>query len=135
MGVGQFTPAVRAGGTIRPYRFVKAESSEDNSALECDANEEALGVTDGSNKEFDNANHAEDGDQVRLQPGEIVLAEAGGTFNTGDNLKTDADGKVIVVATTGTTNQNAVAVALEDGADGKIVRVRREPKVIRPAIA
>ena len=135
MGVGQFTPGLRAGGTIRPYRFVKVESSEDNSALECDANEEAIGVTDGSNKEFDRANHAEDGDQIRLQPGEVVRAEAGGTFNAGDNLKTDADGKAVVAATTGTTNQNVVAVALEDGAVGKIVSVRREPKVIRPAIA
>ena len=76
-----------------------------------------------------------DADKIaRLQGGEVGLAECGGTFNTGDDLKTDADGKVVIVAVVGTTNQNSVAVALEDGAVGKIVRVRREPKVIRPAL-
>lgn len=130
--------SLMANGTIRPFRFVKIDATNDNEAQECDANEEAVGVSAGDTKGFDSDNHAEDGDQVRLQNstiGESVYVECGGTIASGARVKSDADGKAVASATTGTTEQNSCGTAREDGADGKIIRIVFNPIAHRPALA
>jgi hypothetical protein len=92
---GQDTPNLRAGGTIRPFRAVKASTTEDNTCLECNADESCIGVSTGDNLEFDSDNHATDGLEVRLQPGRVWVIEAGGAITQGDELVSDADGRAV----------------------------------------
>lgn len=136
--VGQFTPTGRAGGTIRPFRLVKFESGTDNTLLEADANEACIGISQGSNKDFTSANHAEDTDPVMLQPGRIMRLECDGSgtaIAAGDRLKSDADGKGVKALTTGTVNQESPCRSLQDCAsDGLLIDVMFDPQVVRPAI-
>jgi hypothetical protein len=120
----QTTPNLRASGTIRPYRFVKQDGSTDNAGAEADANEVAVGVSNGTNLDYTSANHAVDGDVIHLQPGSIVDVEFGGTVTVGGRVKSDADGKAVAVATSGATQQNSLGVALHGGADGKISKIK-----------
>lgn len=126
-------PNLIASGTIRPARIVKMDGSTDNSAAEANANEAAVGVAGKDNKLFDNANHAEDGDPIRLQDndGEIEV-ECGGSITNGGRFKSDADGKAVAIGTTGTVNQESLGYVLETGADTKIVRAIWAPLVVRP---
>lgn len=129
--VAQFTPNLVAGGTIRPFRFVKMHTT-DGQGVEADANEEAIGISDGSTADYTSNNHAVSGDLIRLQPGHILYVECGGTVAGGANAKSDADGKAVAVATTGTTEQHQLVKLIEDGADGKIVRCIWAPKRFHP---
>ena len=112
-----------AEGTIRPFRCVKMGSA-DNSGLEADANEQCVGISDGSAIAFDNANHAVSGGTIHLQPGKIKSLEGGGAVSPGGQIKSDADGKGVAVATSGTTTQLTVGIALETFADTKISRMQ-----------
>jgi len=128
------TPSLEAESTIRPFRGVALGSAE-NQAVEANANNMCIGVSDGSTRSFDSANHAEDGDAIRLQPGAIVRIECGGTVTVAANVKTDADGKGVAAAGTGATNQYVLGPALENGASGTIIQVVWQPFVIRPALS
>ncbi len=130
----QISPNLEAGGTIAPYRFVTINTSNDKQGDQAGANATAVGVANGSTKQFDSANHAEDGDIISLQPGNVVWVEAGGTITRGGRTKSDADGKAVAVATTGTTNQESLGHALESAASGEIIRLYWNPQVIRPAL-
>lgn len=123
--------ALTAEGTIRPFRGVKIGSA-DNSGLEADANEEIVGVCDGSSISFDVANHAVSGGIIHLQPGRIKFIEGGGAVSPGGRMKTDADGKGVAVASSGTTTQNSIGIALETAADTKISRFQFEPDKFDP---
>lgn len=127
MTVGQFTAQLRAVGNIRPFRFVKVDGTEDNSCAEAgDAEPLVIGVSQGDNKEFDNANHAEDGDICRLQPGPVVRVEAGGAFAVGAELQPIANG---LADDTTAIGEVSAGIALEAAADaGEVVRMRLEPR-------
>ena len=129
------TPNLVAGGTIRPYRLVKCSTAADNTGLEADANERCIGVAGGDTKQFDSANHAESGDGITLQPGAVVLVEAGGSITRGAQVKSDGDGKCVTLATSGTTVQEAAGICLESAASGTIVRILWQPSQIRPALS
>jgi hypothetical protein len=129
------TPNLEANGDIRPYRAVAPSGSGDNETGEANANNQCYGVCAGSTRRHDSANHAEDGDTVSLQPGVVLMIECGGTITRGNSLKTDADGKAVEVATTGTTNQNHIGIALESGASGEIIRMFWQPQTVRPALS
>ena len=132
----QMHPNLVANGDIRPYRAVAPTGSADNACGEANANNICFGIVGGDTKAFDSANHAESGDQVSLQPGNVVLIELGsGGATRGNSLKTDADGKGVEVAGSGATNQNHIGIALESGAAGAIVRMYWQPLVIRPALS
>ena len=120
--IGQFTPSLRAVGNIRPFRFVKVDTTEDNSCAEAgDAEALIVGVSQGDNKEFDNANHAEDGDLCRLQPGVVVRVEAGAALAVGAQVAPIAGGLADDV---GAATENAIGIALEAAADAvEIVRI------------
>jgi len=123
-------PNLEAGGTIRPYRFVKINTAADNQCLESDANDTIIGVSAGSTRQFDSANHAEDGDQTTLQMGSILMVEAGASITRGAPLESDADGKA-TNQTVDTTSRRIGGFALESGSSGEIIRMLWQPYFIR----
>lgn len=132
-------PALVASGAVRPCRFVKP--SGDFTGAECDANEDAIGISYQSGRnppipQVSTNNHADIGDPIHLYgEGDICLLTYGATVTAGQKLKSDADGQGVPVLTTGTTNQLARAVALEGGASGELRRVQVVRETIRPALA
>ncbi|MFQ5473568.1 MAG: hypothetical protein ACE5FA_11895 [Dehalococcoidia bacterium] len=136
MTVGQTTPALRAKGTILPYRAVKSDGTNDNACVvAAAATDIVLGVTDGSNKAFDSANHAESGDEVRLQPGDILTIEAGEAVTVGDDIVPGTAGVAMVAATTGTVNEFILGTAIEAAsASTKLFRFRWNPHHSRVAL-
>ncbi|GAB6165613.1 hypothetical protein JCM19992_16130 [Thermostilla marina] len=133
-------PQLVAAGDIRPCRFVKIAAQ--HKAAECDANELPIGVSQqGTDKpEIENLSSATlaaaAGESLQIYSvGDVCLLEAGATINAGDRLKSDADGKGVPIATTGTALQNYGAVALQDGAAGELVRVFVLIGSERPALA
>lgn len=125
MGSFSDTPALIAGGTILPYRFVRPSTAADDTGLQSAAiTTPVLGVTDGSTKAFNSANHAETGDPITLQGGDVVLVEAGGNITRGAMVESDSDGKAITATTTTGLNYQGY-VALQSAASGTIIRVQR----------
>lgn len=125
MGSFSDTPALIAGGTILPYRFVRPSTSADDTGLQASAiTTPVLGVSDGSTRAFNSANHAETGDPITLQGGDVVLVEAGGSITRGAMVETDSDGKAITQSSTAGLNYNGY-VALQSAASGTIIRIQR----------
>ena len=72
--VGQFTPVFRATGDIAPWRAVSMDG--DNQVAPAITNQfDVPGVTFGDSKAFNSNLHAESGDLVRLQFGDIKKIE------------------------------------------------------------
>lgn len=132
-----------AGGDLRPFRFCKLTDQFEVS--EADANDPIRGVCGGQTNKAPLSDfsitplHAEEGGLVQLyEEGEETYLELGDTVTvaTEARLKSDADGRGVPVATSGTTLQNYGAIALQDGVAGDIIRVRVTPNgTYRPAIA
>lgn len=117
----QHTPNSRAGGTIRPFRFVKQSLTEDNTVLECEDGEAPIGICKGDNLEFDVDNHATDGLIVRLQQGSIMEIEAGGALTRGFPVGPDSDGRAV-------EGGGGFAIALQNAAAaGDIIEVLFNP--------
>ena len=51
----------------------------------------------------------------------ILLVEAGGTITAGDEITSDANGKAVTLG----ENQKSNGYALDDGADGDVIRIVR----------
>lgn len=137
-------PELIAGGDIRPFRFVKIDTSQggDHTGLEADANDELIGVCGGDTNYAPLSGlittnyHAQEGQPIKLHgDGEETLLELGDTVTQGDKLKSDADGRGVPIATTGTTLQHYGAIALESGAADQRIRVQVLLGSERPAIA
>lgn len=125
MGSFSDTPALIAGGTILPYRFVRPSTSADDTGLQAAAiTTPVLGVSDGSTKAFNSANHAETGDPITLQGGDVVLVEAGGSITRGAMVESDSVGRAITQSSTAGLNYNGY-VALQSAASGTIIRIQR----------
>lgn len=117
----QHTPSSRAGGTIRPSRFVKQSRTEDNTVLECDHGELPVGICKEDNLEFDTDNHATDGLPVRLQQGSIMEVECGAAIVRGYPVGPDADGRAVEAG-------GGFCIALQSGAGaGDIIEVLFNP--------
>lgn len=135
-------PNWQAGGTIRSSRFIKQTDSY--IASEADANERIVGVSmEGtrsapiSDDGLSESRAALVGESFAAYgDGEECLLELGDTVDVSAEarLKSDADGKGVPIATTGTTVQNFGGYALEDGVAGDKVRFRVEIGALRPAI-
>ena len=133
MGSFSDTPALIAGGTIRPYRFVVASTSADNTGEEAVNGTTAIvGVSDGSTRRFDSANHAEVvggvGDPITLQGGDVVLVQCHtATVPTrGALVQSHTDGTARAADTgAGPARRFQGYVALEDGASGRIIRIQK----------
>lgn len=132
-----------ASGDINPCRFVTRDSDANYSVSEADANEIVAGISGSGTRSapypgLASALHAAANDTVVVhqEPDDEVLLEAGGTFNAGDRLKSDADGKGVAIAGTGTTIQHFGAIANEAAtASGQLVRVKVKVGSERPALA
>jgi len=125
MGSFSDTPALIAGGTILPYRFVKPDTTADDTGIQATSiTTPVLGVSDGSTKAFNSGNHAETGDPITLQGGDVVLVEAGGNITRGAMVESDSNGKAITQSSTSGLNYNGY-VALQSAASGTIIRIQR----------
>lgn len=120
----QFSPNLIAGGTILPYRIVKMDTTAFQGVASTAAGDYVVGVTDGSTRRFDSANHAESGDQISLQPSNCVQISAGGTITAGSALKATTAGQAVATTTSGDV---ALFVALEGAASGQIFWAYRLP--------
>ena len=109
----QFSPNLVAGGTILPFRVVKMDTTAFQGVASTAAGDFVVGVTDGSTRRFDSANHAETGDPISLQPSNCVQLTASTSITAGQGLMPTTAGKVTPVTSTNT----ALFVALE-GASG-----------------
>lgn len=113
--------AYRANGTIRVARFVKIDSSDNNSVLEADANERVLGISQIGGRTApiptvttDPPEAAQSGEDVNVHlEGEICLLYAGtGGWTAGGLLKSDADGAGVAIDETAGNKEEAGARAL-----------------------
>jgi hypothetical protein len=130
------TPNIMAGDTIRPYRFVRIVNTEDNLGMEANAGDIMAGVAAGDTKQHDSANHAEDGDQIALQMGAVVLCEAGGAITRSAMVESDEEGRAVAETTSGTSNRVVAGIALESaGGAGEIIRVLWRPGFRRHALS
>jgi hypothetical protein len=137
-GIGQ------ANGTIRRCRFVKMDTADSNGVLEADANEKTVGISDIGTSD-DGPTPSVTADPSQVTAGKSVLVhtlgktcqlEAGsGGFSAGDDLKSDADGKGVVAASTGTTVQRIGAHALTAAAAGELGWVIVVYAAVRPALS
>lgn len=109
----QFSPNLVAGGTILPLRVVKMDTTAFQGVASTAAGDFVVGVTDGSTRRFDSANHADTGDPISLQPSNCVQLTASTSITAGQGLVPTTAGKVTPVTSTNT----ALFVALE-GASG-----------------
>lgn len=130
MGSFSDTPALLAKGTIAPFTFVKADSSNDDSGLQATAvTDTILGVTDGSTNGPTSANHAVTGDPITLQGGDVVLIKCNatpGTINPGTMLEAASDGTCkAATVTAGPQRRFHGYAALQTGAAGVIIRARK----------
>lgn len=130
-----------ADGDISPSRFVKTLTTADNSVAQAGANAAVIGISQEGAREPPLPGvtllAGKTGDNIQIyQMTDSCLLELGGTIVAGDYLKSDANGKGVVIATTGTTAQEIGARALTAGASGEKVRVQVfiETKVY-PALA
>lgn len=141
---GISVPIYKAGGTIRRARFVQVDTTNDYTAIEADANDIILGIATDSGRAAaipaetaDPPEAAQDGEPVEIAfAGDFALLEIGsGGCTAGDLLKSDADGKGVGIASSGTTIQQIGARALADAADGELVEVQVLTYSERPALA
>lgn len=130
-----------SGGTIRPSRFVKLSTAADYTLLEADANELIVGISDAGTRdapiEDASGNIAAAGDAFMYIPeGNVCILEIGsGGVTRGAAIKSDADGKGVLAATTGTTEQFIGAYALETASEGELARVLIKAHSRYPALA
>lgn len=124
-----------AGGTIQPHRFVQLDPNNAYTALQASAGAPIMGIaaecTDRAPipENGTTAPAAVSGDPFRhYGVGEIAPLEVGGDVSPGDKLRSDTDGKGVVVDTSSGGDQNVGAVALEAGAAGNIIKVTVFPQ-------
>lgn len=122
----QFSPNLIAGSAILPYRVVKMDTTAFQGVASTAAADFVVGVSDGSTRRFDSANHADTGDPISLQPSNCVQLTASAAITAGQGVIATTAGKVVaVVAASGNVAQ---FVALEGaGADGQIFWAYRLP--------
>ena len=123
--IGQFTPALRTIADVRPFRCVKIADRGECDLADATDVDSVIGVTDGSNRRFDDEDHANNGEPVRLQPGTIVLAEAGETISAPQLLRCGVGGMVYEVDD---ASDIVLGQALEDAtAANQIIRIWLNP--------
>ena len=124
-----------ANGTIRVSRFVKMDTTDNNSVLEADANEKVVGISQPGGREApipsvtaDPVEAAQAADQVAiLGPGEeedVLLRAGTGGWTSGDEIESDADGNGITALTTAATVRNIGAIALETVSASELGKVK-----------
>lgn len=134
-------PELVAGGNVYPCRFIQMNDAYEG--VQGGDNTVCIGVSGEGTLEPPipqqaTAYHATDGDPLTQMSGlgDVCLLTAGtGGFSAGDRLKSDANGAGVPIASTGTTNQNVSAIAIDDAAEGEQGRVQVRFETVRPALA
>ncbi len=124
--IGQTTPALRADEDVLPFRLImlndRGEGRETSAATSV-----VCGVSDGSNRRFDDTNHASSGEPIRLQPGTIVQVEAGEAISAPGLVRPSANGLAMNVDT---ATDVVCGRAIEDAADAnEIIRIQLLPEL------
>ena len=134
----------RANGTIRVARFVKIDPNDNNSILEADANEAIIGVSQIGGRtapipdvvtDPPEAAQATEDCNVFFIGEDCLLYLGTGGVTAGSELISDADGKGVPRATTGTTIQNVGAIGLETALVSTYCKVQVVRYPLRPALA
>lgn len=134
-------PQLIAGGDIRPARFIKLSTAADHTALEADANERIFGVAVDAFQDAPmpggDTDAAESGDAFRYYGVDdtCTVTVGSGGVTAGALLKSDADGKAVLAATTGTTTQWIAGEALEAASENELARIVVRSYPYRPALA
>ena len=131
------TKALRAGGTIRRCRFVKGGAA-DHTVIEADANDRILGIADEPGREApipsvtaDPPEAALVDDSVRIFfAGETCQIELSATIARFSLVKSDADGKAVILAETAGLKEECGAMTLESGLNGELVRCIVRPQTL-----
>lgn len=116
----------RCNGNINPSRFVKLATADD-SVTQCGSAEVIHGISQRDIRDIDGtvAGAAGEEIEVHLPPEEDILLELGsGGATYGDRLTSDTNGKGIAMGSTAATKYNVGAIALENGSEGDLIRVR-----------
>jgi hypothetical protein len=126
----QINPQLVAGGNISASRFVSPDLGTDFSVVQASAaNQRVIGISQSGTREapipaVTTPYAAQDGEQLRVHgEGEVCLLTLGATVAAFDQLKTDANGKGVVI-TAGTTTQEIGAVALQSGDADELILVQ-----------
>ena len=124
--IGQFTPARRADDDVLPFRLImlndRGEGRETSAVTSV-----VIGVSDGSNRRFDDSNHALSGEPIRLQPGSIVQVEVGEAIVAPGALRPSANGLAMNVDSAGDV---VLGLAIEDAADAnEVIRIWLNPEL------
>jgi hypothetical protein len=115
-----------AGGNIYPARFVTYSGA--NTVTQAGAGNKVFGISQvGTNTapvpEVTSQYAAQSGQQLEVfGDNDETSLELGGTVSAGDELKSDSNGKGVVLAGSGA--ENIGAVALEAGTSGQLIKVR-----------
>lgn len=122
--VGQYTITMKAGGNIAPFRFVAIEGTGvDNQVVQAGIlDKQCVGVSAGESTAFDAAQNALTGEEVRIQVGDVIRLESGGTIDAGDLIAPDTVGRGIPALEISDLRY-AYARALEDALIGEICDV------------
>lgn len=120
-----------SGGNIGVARFVKQSTAAPYRVLQAGANEAVEGVSQLGQKYPpipSNTNYyaAEAADNVMVygEDEECLLLIGSGGVTKGALVKSDADGKGVLAATSGTTAQEIGAIAMQDASENEYARVR-----------
>lgn len=120
------TVPVKAGGDIRPARFVTISTSANHTVVESNSGDtKLLGITQENTKNTPDDNgsslHAADEDPARVHffGDDCKLKIGSGGCTAGDFLKPDADGQGVTAAAGAT----AGAQALETASEGELCHV------------
>ena len=99
-----------ASAAIRTNRICKQGASDQ--VTEANANDAPIGISPDGIHDQDSANAADAGDQFRLAYAGFKKLTAGGAITAGAYIKSDADGKGVVISTTpGAAAQNYIGIA------------------------
>lgn len=131
-----------AGGDVNPSRFVKQSTAADYTVLQATANDPVIGISSEAAKDapIPNASGlaAVAGSPLRVygshenEPTKLLIGVGG--CAAGDELISDANGKGVVRAATGTVIQNVGAIAMAAAAAGELVDVQPVRYPLRPAL-
>ena len=122
--IGQFSPQLRADEDVLPFRLVMMNDSGEGRETS-GATSVVIGVSQGSNRRFDDDNHALSGEPINLQPGTYVRVEVGEAISVPSLIRPSAQGLARVVDT---ATDVVCGEAMEDAADiNEIILMRLIP--------
>jgi len=117
-----------ANGAISAFRFVRFDDGDSaavaRSVKQAGANQRVVGV----GPEYDVAT----GEGLHYYASGIAQVMLGGSVTQGDAVKSDANGKAVILAVGGVTPQHVAGIAKNTGVSGDIITVQIEIYTVQP---